>query len=107
MHATSRARVRRIGMAQLISRLPLRRFQYGLGMSLVALSDLSTGNCMCASYALHSNDVVFTFTAPYSRTAWQYSPPTKTPIPNYNQQQAHDFIMRHGLAVRAVGEWPH
>lgn len=83
---------------------PLRRFQLGLGMSLVAKSDLSTVNSMYASYVLKSNDLVFVFTAPYSRTAWRNSPPSEHPLPYYDQQKAHDFVACHGLAVRAVGE---
>ncbi len=34
------------------------RFGWGLGMQLVAKSDLSTGNSTFASYALKSNDLV-------------------------------------------------
>ena len=83
-----------------------KRFQHGLGMSLVNKSDQSTGNTMFASYVLKSNDLVFTFTAPYSRVAWQngMGPTGKVPLPHYDQQEAHDFIATHGLAVRAVGE---
>jgi 4-hydroxyphenylpyruvate dioxygenase len=36
-------------------------------MSLIAKSDQSTGNSTFASYVLQSNDLVFTFTAPYSK----------------------------------------
>ncbi|KAJ9522677.1 hypothetical protein QJQ45_019757, partial [Haematococcus lacustris] len=50
---------------------PTDRFQHGLGMTLVAKSDQSTGNSTFASYVLRSNDLVFTFTAPYSRWAVQ------------------------------------
>ena len=42
-----------------------RRFVWGLGMSQVAKSDLSTGNKDYASYVIKSNDLIFTFTAPY------------------------------------------
>ncbi|KAG1663692.1 hypothetical protein FOA52_013260 [Chlamydomonas sp. UWO 241] len=80
-----------------------KRFQHGLGMTLVGKSDLSTGNSQYASYVLRSNDLVFTFTAPYSRTAWVHSPPSVTPFPAFDQAAAHDFVSRHGLAVRAVG----
>ena len=82
-----------------------KRFQHGLGMTLVAKSDQSTGNTSFASYVLQSNDVIFTFTAPYSRVAWQHGgQAAKVPLPHFKQQEAHDFIMSHGLAVRAVGE---
>ena len=73
-------------------------------MGLVAKSDLSTQNTMFASYVLKSNDLRFVFTAPYSRQAWKSSPPSKTPLPHYDQHQAHEFVAKHGLAVRAVGE---
>lgn len=70
-------------------------------MSLVSKSDMSTGNCVFASYALQSNDLIFAFTAPYSRRAPNNS--TRVPLPHYSQQQAYDFVNTHGLAVRAVG----
>jgi hypothetical protein len=36
----------------------LHRFCWGLGMHLVAKSDQSTSNPICASYAVQSNDLV-------------------------------------------------
>jgi len=78
-----------------------KRFQLGLGMSLVAKSDQSTGNSKFASYVLQSHDLVFTFTAPYSRKVAGNS--TSVPLEHYDQQQAFDFICSHGLAVRSVG----
>lgn len=78
-----------------------KRFQIGLGMTLVAKSDLSTKNPFFASYVLQSNELVFAFTAPYSRTAPRNN--SDVPLPHYDQQQAYDFISTHGLAVRAVG----
>ncbi len=83
----------------------VRRFQHGLGMTLVEKSDLSTGNTMFASYVLKSNDIVFVFTAPYSRVAWKHAgQASQTPVPFYDQDQAHEFISCHGMAVRSVGE---
>lgn len=70
-------------------------------MTLVAKSDQSTGNCRYASYVLQSNDLVFSFTAPYSRKAPGEG--TSVPFAHYKQQDAFDFIMTHGMAVRAVG----
>lgn len=81
-----------------------KRFQHALGMSLVGKSDLSTNNSVFASYVLQSNDLIFTFTAPYSRATFQSG---QIPIPNYNAQMAHEFNMIHGLAVRAVGGFVH
>lgn len=78
-----------------------KRFQMGLGMTLMAKSDQSTGNSVFASYVLQSNDLVFTFTAPYSRVLNQ--PSTNVPLPHYDRQQANDFLACHGLAVRAIG----
>ncbi|KAL0305343.1 UNVERIFIED_CONTAM: 4-hydroxyphenylpyruvate dioxygenase [Sesamum calycinum] len=43
-----------------------KRFSWGLGMPLVAKSDLSTGNSAHASYLLRSGQLNFVFTAPYS-----------------------------------------
>lgn len=78
-----------------------KRFQLGLGMTLVGKSDQSTGNAVYASYVLKSNDLVFTFTAPYSVKSTAES--TCVPFPHYDKSQAHEFIKIHGLAVRAVG----
>jgi 4-hydroxyphenylpyruvate dioxygenase len=70
-------------------------------MTLVAKSDQSTGNSVYASYALQSQDLVMTFTAPYALKA----PGTSTcvPFPHYKPKEAFDFVCAHGLAVRAVG----
>jgi hypothetical protein len=84
--------------------ITISRFQYGLGMTLMAKSDHSTGNARYCSYVLQSKDLVFAFTAPYSRKAAQVATDSKSPFPQYDQQQALDFIAVHGLAVRAVGE---
>lgn len=78
-----------------------RRFQWGLGMSLVCKSDLSTGNKDYASYVIKSNKTVFAFTAPYHTTTAEVT--TGAPHPNFSQAEAHRFVMIHGLAVRAVG----
>lgn len=73
-------------------------------MTLVGKSDLSTANSRYASYVLRSNDLCFTFTAPLSRSAWVHSPAAVCPQPIFNNEFAHEFVARHGLAVRAVGE---
>eukprot|EP00877_Chromochloris_zofingiensis_P009722 jgi/Chrzof1/5002/Cz15g08050.t1 len=78
-----------------------KRFQHGLGMTLVAKSDQSTGNSVYCSYVLRSNDLTITFTAPYSRKNVNDS--GNIPFKHFDQQQACDFICSHGLAVRAVG----
>ncbi len=77
------------------------RFAWGLGMQLVAKSDQSTGNSTFASYVLRSNDLIFTFTAPYG--SQMAGPVSTTPQPWFDQDRAFDFLKRHGLAVRAVG----
>lgn len=78
-----------------------RRFQVGLGMAPVAKSDQSTGNSVFASYVVQTGDLVFAFTAPYSRKVDHSS--AKNPLPHYSQQQANEFLQSHGLAVRSVG----
>jgi 4-hydroxyphenylpyruvate dioxygenase len=74
-------------------------------MTLVAKSDHSTGNSKYASYVLRSGDLTFTFTAPYSRQCAAEAEASTEPLPDYSQQQAMDFVCKHGMAVRAVGEW--
>lgn len=78
-----------------------KRFQHGLGMTLVGKSDQSTGNAVYASYVLQSNDLVMAFTAPYSRKVDHTS--RALPFPAYSQQAAYDFVATHGLGVRSVG----
>jgi len=79
-----------------------RRFAAGLGMAPAARSDQSTGNAVFASYVLRSNELVFAFTAPYSRKA-DAAASTSLPLPHYDRQAAYDFVASHGLAVRALG----
>ncbi|XP_057441351.1 4-hydroxyphenylpyruvate dioxygenase [Lotus japonicus] len=76
-----------------------RRFSWGLGMPLVAKSDLSTGNHSHASYLLRSGDLCFLFSAPYSP---KISLPSTASIPTFSASTCFAFSAAHGLAVRAV-----
>jgi 4-hydroxyphenylpyruvate dioxygenase len=75
-------------------------------MTLVGKSDQSTNNPVFASYVLQSNELVFAFTAPYSRSAPSSADAPPPPLPGYSQQAAYDFLNKHGFAVRAVGALP-
>eukprot|EP00889_Picochlorum_renovo_P000040 jgi/Picre1/27070/NNA_000040.t1 len=77
-----------------------RRFGFGLGMTMVAKSDQGTENHHFASYVMKNNDIVFSFTAPYSSKTDKSN--SKPPLP-YDVDFAHDFLKSHGLAVRALG----
>jgi len=77
-----------------------RRFGYGLGMTLVAHSDQGTGNMHFASYVMKSGEVTFAFTAPYSTTTPKEG--STPPVDWYDQNQAYEFLKRHGMAVRAL-----
>ncbi|WCJ26622.1 4-hydroxyphenylpyruvate dioxygenase [Euphorbia peplus] len=82
-----------------------RRFSWGLGMPLVAKSDLSTGNVTHASYLLRSGDLNFLFTAPYSPSiaaAENLSATATSAIPTFSRDTFLDFSAKHGLAVRAI-----
>ncbi|XP_065858484.1 4-hydroxyphenylpyruvate dioxygenase [Euphorbia lathyris] len=82
-----------------------RRFSWGLGMPLVAKSDLSTGNVTHASYLLRSGDLNFLFTAPYSPSiaAMENLSDTATAsIPTFSREVFLNFSAKHGLAVRAI-----
>lgn len=77
-----------------------RRFSWGLGMPVVAKSDLSTGNSFHASYLIRSGHLNFLFTAPYSPST---AAPTCSPtIPTFSPSVSHSFAAKHGLAVRAI-----
>lgn len=49
-----------------------------------------------------AGDLVFSFTAPYSRKL--AAPTDGTPLKHYNMDTAYDFANSHGMGVRAVGE---
>ena len=78
-----------------------RRFGYGLGMTVVGHSDQGTGNYHFASQVLQSGELVFVCTAPYGISSSKEG--SKPPLPHYDLNAAHEFLKRHGLAVRAVG----
>jgi len=94
-----------------------RRFQLGLGMNLVAKSDLSTGNSRFASYCLRSHNLQMVFTAPYSMgeamkvaaaaavaaVADEEEAAMSDPNPGFDSKHATDFFTKHGVAVRAIG----
>jgi hypothetical protein len=65
-------------------------------MTLVAKSDLSTGN-----YVLQSNDVMFVITAPQFLA--NIKPDAPVAIPGYDPKQAYAFVQKHGLEVRTLG----
>ncbi|XP_022727518.1 4-hydroxyphenylpyruvate dioxygenase-like [Durio zibethinus] len=82
-----------------------RRFSWGLGMRLLAKSDLSTGNLTHASYLLRSGDLNFLFTAPYSPSiahSQNLSPQSTASIPTFDHGACCSFASSHGLAVRAI-----
>lgn len=76
-----------------------RRFSWGLGMTLFAKSDLSTGNSVHASYAIRSGHLTFLFTAPYSPSI---STPSSASIPTFSLSACRAFSASHGLAVRSI-----
>ncbi|KAF5175717.1 4-hydroxyphenylpyruvate dioxygenase [Thalictrum thalictroides] len=79
------------------------RFSWGLGMPIVAKSDLSTGNMVHASYLLCSGELNFLFTAPYSSDIAGNDMIHTASIPTFHHSLAQSFSAAHGLAVRAVG----
>ncbi|GMG98862.1 hypothetical protein Nepgr_000702 [Nepenthes gracilis] len=81
-----------------------RRFSWGLGMPIVAKSDLSTGNCIHASYLLRSGNLHFLFTAPYSPSISAADPTAAATacIPTFSFSTFNAFVASHGLAARAI-----
>lgn len=77
-----------------------QRFSWGLGMPLVAKSDLTTGNITYSSYVIKSNDLVFIFSAPLSEK--NSSAGSRMPWPFYSSKKEKEFFSRHGFAVRAL-----
>ena len=79
------------------------RFSVGLGMQLIAKSDLSTGNKSYASYVLNSNDLTFVFSAASYRPAGDDDAGSSAPFPAHDPSAMRAFVDKHGLGVRAVG----
>ncbi|RLN73178.1 hypothetical protein BBJ28_00004426 [Nothophytophthora sp. Chile5] len=79
-----------------------KRFSWGLGMQRVGKSDQSTGNHVSASYVVQSGEIKLVFTAPYALET-EKAPGAHSPVPGYDPKFAQKFIMKHGLAVRALG----
>ncbi|KAI9998164.1 hypothetical protein PInf_002498 [Phytophthora infestans] len=79
-----------------------RRFAWGLGMAQIGKSDQSTGNHVSASYVIQSVEVKLVFTAPYALET-EKAPDAVSSISGYDPEFAQMFVMKHGLAVRAVG----
>jgi 4-hydroxyphenylpyruvate dioxygenase len=79
------------------------RFTWGLGMPEVARSDLASGNQTYASHVLQSGETVFAFTAPYFNEPSVRGDQSNIPFPAFDQKNAHEFVAKHGLAVRALG----
>ncbi|CAI5708689.1 unnamed protein product [Hyaloperonospora brassicae] len=79
-----------------------RRFAWGLGLTAVGKSDQSTGNHVSASYVVQSGAVKLVFTAPYALETAK-APDAASPLPGYDPSFAQQFVLKHGLAVRAVG----
>lgn len=108
-----------------------KRFMLGLGMKLVAKSDLSTGNKDSASYVVRTGDMMMCFTAPYGEVANVIPPGTtakkenekmkkkrkskeevgeeslmeslRRPFPGFDGSVATAFFEKHGLGVKAIG----
>ncbi|KAL0545955.1 hypothetical protein IC582_015859 [Cucumis melo] len=82
-----------------------RRFSWGLGMQIVAKSDLSTGNMTHASYLLRSGQLCFLFTAPYSPSiaaAHNLTPASTASIPSFDHSVCRAFSGTHGFGARAI-----
>lgn len=81
------------------------RFSWGLGMPVVAKSDLSTGNATHASYLCCSGDLCFLFTAPYSpfvATSNGLDPSSIASLPSFSYSASVAFAAKHGLAVQVI-----
>lgn len=79
-----------------------RRFSWGLGMPVVAKSDLSTGNPVHASYLIKSGELCFLFTSPYSPSISGEDSLSSAAVPTFSFSLYNSFISSHGLGVRAV-----
>lgn len=77
-----------------------KRFQFGLGMKLVARSDQSTGNKLFASYVVQSHDLVFGFTSPQPQFLAEKHVGGDL---GFDEEACREFVAQQGLGVRALG----
>eukprot|EP01006_Ploeotia_vitrea_P060004 TRINITY_DN75133_c0_g1_i1.p1 TRINITY_DN75133_c0_g1~~TRINITY_DN75133_c0_g1_i1.p1 ORF type:complete len:444 (-),score=62.92 TRINITY_DN75133_c0_g1_i1:233-1540(-) len=80
-----------------------RRWSGGLGMRMVARSDIQTGNHDYCSYALNCNDLTLVFTAPY-RTSLKpaESSALQKTFPKFSFDKAMSMLGEHGMFVRTI-----
>lgn len=91
-------------------------FSQGFGMSVTGSTGQHTGNDQCVSYGLESGDVRILLTAPYSQQVSSLQSAAAggssttddgfdAPhcLPGFTPSEAHKFVVRHGLAARAIG----
>lgn len=82
------------------------RFALALGLDLSAASDFSTGNDCHVSLMAQSEDVRLMFTAPSAVAPKTSNVGDDTSsfsgLPCFNASKARDFIIKHGLGVRAL-----
>jgi 4-hydroxyphenylpyruvate dioxygenase len=86
-----------------------KRFMFGLGLDLIAKSDLSTGNSVHSSYVLQSGELRMMFTAPYFPLSTSLDTKDNNNIIvstaaliDFNRDRAINFTSNHGLGVCAV-----
>lgn len=78
------------------------RFSISFGMQILSRSDIDNGNQRYTGVVVGCGAIRLSFVAPY----WTEAPPSKVhyadPFPDFNRQQVHDFVARHGLAGHCV-----
>jgi len=81
-------------------------WKQALGMRELSRSDLSTGNNKFCSIVIGSNDVKMAFTSPYPTNIQDQKDDHTSDVDGvlgFDSAAAHDFIIKHGTAVRAIG----
>mmetsp|Transcript_9615 Transcript_9615/g.18459 ORF Transcript_9615/g.18459 Transcript_9615/m.18459 type:complete len:277 (+) Transcript_9615:76-906(+) len=81
-------------------------WKQALGMRELSRSDLSTGNNKFCSIVIGSNDVKMAFTSPYPTNIQDQHDDHTSDVDGvlgFDSAAAHDFIIKHGTAVRAIG----
>lgn len=80
-----------------------RRFATAFGLTMVASSDVDSGNQKYTSFVLQAGTIRMVFTAPYWTEAPSPKLPFSDPFPDYCREDAWRFIAKHGVAVKAIG----
>ena len=79
-----------------------KRFAAAFGLNILAKTNIDNGNAKYTSIVIGSGTIRFVFTAPYFTDAPTPKVEYHDPFPDYNRQDALNFIAHHGMGVKVL-----